>query len=510
MFTFTVLFSLAALVSACESLRYVNVGHDTILFWTPQPRQDNQTQILSNTSANGTVQPTLHPTKLPTNNPTKSPTARPTKSPTAHPTKSPTTYPTNHPTFKPTKKPTQTPTSLPTAKPTGRWDTPKNVMTPPKHNKQNNNSSNPFSDAQLLKHAQRKAREHIVNSTKPRTQNVIKLYDYAFYPGATKQEIEDAAAMHQGILIDDLDHKAVITRDVRYSSQSYVSSFMTDLDIALEELHYLVASIAHVHGNIAGVDENKFNEGFSSFLKLLRPLHQQMHLGGSVVHNLRSELDAFCDRTNQTGGNNLIRLMHSSELLDYDVEIVTTFKLSGESGNLFIRFLLIAYQEMLRFKLDETKGFITHTSYGNDSKIPVKFRNEFESFEKSYHDVMNLSRCADEKMMDAFGVLMMFQGSLSLFSYDLQCVTVIYQWRQKSQQKYFGIIAISAGIVAQFSDIDTLLHVLGYSADSILRFRVHVTKKKRSGFNFEARAIEMSTLSKLSSGNSIKKRKKRV
>eukprot|EP01083_Nonionella_stella_P103799 296795_1 len=515
MFTLTVLFSLAALVSACESLRYVNVGHDTILFWTAQSEQDNQTRIVSNTSANPTIQRTLHPTKLPTTSPTtqptKHPTFEPTKSPTAQPntpTKSPTTHPTKHPTFKPTNyKPTQTPTLLPTAKPTERWDTSKNVMTPPKH-KKNNNSSNLFNDDQLLKHAQRKAREHIANITKPRAQNTIKMYEYAFYPGATKQEMQDAAAMYQDVLIDDVDNKAVITRDFQYTSHQAhgrVSSYMTELDIALEELHYLVASLVHVHGSIASIDEKQFNEQFARFLKLQLALHKQAHLSG-LVRNLRRKLDAFCDKT----PNNVIRLIHSSDLLDDDVEIETTFKLSGESGNLIIRFLLIAYQEMLRFKLAETKGFITHTSYGNDSKIPVKFRNEFESFEKSYHDVMNLSRCADEKMMDAFGVLMMFQGSLSLFSYDLQCVTVIYQWRQKSQQKYFGIIAISAGIVAQFSDIDTLLHVLGYSADSILRFRVHVTKKRRSGFNFEARAIEMSRLSKLSCGNSIKKKKKRV
>eukprot|EP01083_Nonionella_stella_P074861 203198_1 len=513
MFTLTVLFSLAALVSACESLRYVNVGHDTILFWTAQSEQDNQTRIVSNTSANPTIQRTLHPTKLPTTSPTtqptKHPTFEPTKSPTAQPntpTKSPTTHPTKHPTFKPTNyKPTQTPTLLPTAKPTERWDTSKNVMTPPKH-KKNNNSSNLFNDDQLLKHAQRKAREHIANITKPRAQNTIKMYEYAFYPGATKQEMQDAAAMYQDVLIDDVDNKAVITRDFQYTSHQAhgrVSSYMTELDIALEELHYLVASLVHVHGSIASIDEKQFNEQFARFLKLQLALHKQAHLSG-LVRNLRRKLDAFCDKT----PNNVIRLIHSSDLLDDDVEIETTFKLSGESGNLIIRFLLIAYQEMLRFKLAETKGFITHTSYGNDSKIPVRFKTEFEGFEKSYRDVMNLSRCTDENMMDSFGVLMMFQSSLSLYSYDLQCATVIYQWRQTSKQKYFGIIAISAGIVAQFNDIDTLLQVLGYSADSILRFRVHVTKKRRLGFNFDAREIQMATLSKLSSGNSPKKRKK--
>eukprot|EP01083_Nonionella_stella_P274493 931792_1 len=456
-----------------------------------------------------TTQPTLHPTYIPT---TRRPTLHPTEIPTHNPTKSPTTRPTKHPTSKPTNNPTNRPTALPTEKPTEQWDHAQNinVLSPPKPKKHNSRSSNPSSDAQLLKRAQRKARDHIARTHK---QNIIKLYDYSFPPDATKQEMEQAAANYQDSLISDGDNRAVIVRDFTSSShqpQSHVAALMTDLDTALEELHYLAATIVQVNGDSMKMDEKEFNQAFTLFLKLLRPLHNQPHLSGSVIYQLRDELDAFCDRTNPTGNcfNNLMHLMHSGDLLDYDVEIKTTFAMSSEVAQSAIRFLLIAYQELLRFKIEETKGFMTKTLYGNQSKIPVKFKSEFEVFEKSYSELLrlNVSKCVDQRIVDGFHTLMKFQSAFTLFSLDLQCASLIYEWRQASKQKHFGIIAISAGIVSQFNDIDALLNVLGYSTDSILRFRVFVTRKRRS-FHFDVKGIEMSLLSKLT-GAPPKQRKK--
>eukprot|EP01083_Nonionella_stella_P189076 698430_1 len=147
---------------------------------------------------------------------------------------------TKQPTPRPTRKPTSKPTSKPTMPLTEPWDKVASPLSTKQNKRHNVESSN---DDKLLKDAQRKARALTANApqAKARGANTINLYDYAFkYHGVTRPEMEAALAQYQDTLIDDPENKAVIIKQYTCSNKhdlSHVSSFMTCIDVTLEELH---------------------------------------------------------------------------------------------------------------------------------------------------------------------------------------------------------------------------------------------------------------------------------
>eukprot|EP01083_Nonionella_stella_P265702 899749_1 len=434
---------------------------------------------------------TTHPTRITTQNPTNTPTKRPTKQPTP----------------RPTRKPTSKPTSKPTMPLTEPWDKVASPLSTKQNKRHNVESSN---DDKLLKDAQRKARALTANApqAKARGANTINLYDYAFkYHGVTRPEMEAALAQYQDTLIDDPENKAVIIKQYTCSNKhdlSHVSSFMTCIDVTLEELHQFAALIIEVGPNTA-ICGKVFSKTFSTFITMLRTLHNRDHLYGSVVERIRSVLDLFFLKLSrkQTLAKEVINFMQymgCDKFFDLDSDLTITFTLSTLSSNLgkiAIRFLLISYQELLASKVLETSELLTVTKYAIDNKIPNKFKAKFELLQRQYYDVisrMNITTCRDDEMTKELDVLMRYHTDLSLFAFDLQLASDIYACI--FNKRSFGTIAVSAGIVAKSTDIDKLLMVLGYSENSIFRYRVDIAKHSVTGFRFYVTPIKLGLVTK--------------
>eukprot|EP01083_Nonionella_stella_P069450 185131_1 len=438
--------------------------------------------------------PTAHPTKIPTSKPTNNPTATPTKMPTGRPTDNPTDKPTKIPTNKPTKHPTLNPTQRPTEPPSDAWDKQSaRIAVDPKPI---GDSSKPPDDHQLLNQAL--LRNAVRSDTK--LQNTIKLFDYTVVPGVPIQEMEHRCALHQEILSADKENKLIIVpflNELPQAKLPRVAPFLTDLDAALNKLDQVLLLVVDGAYNITStdIDEKAFADRLSVFVDKLRPLR--------VIHqHIVSEFVLFYTTQNKTdAGRMFLKFTETPQILG-------TWPLSRSPLLKYIalRFLLIAYHELLNRKVEETNHLITNSSYALSGKIPRKFKTEFEGLRRKVNELSQMKRVIDDDMPQAFSMLDNQFLDLSLYAFDLQCARVIHD--VKSGERHFGTIVISSSSVASKTDIDELLKVLGYSEDSIFRYHVHTTRKRHSGYNFKATPYKLSPTSKLSNNTVAKKKRK--
>eukprot|EP01083_Nonionella_stella_P264119 896382_1 len=454
---------------------------------TPHPTPNPTIKPTNLPTYSPTSKPSCNPTRHPTKHPTAKPTKRPTKLPTLKPTQNPTHHPTKHPTDKPTKRPTKLPTLKPTQNPTVPPTDARNKSESARSAKSIDNASKPLA---LRNTANARAK-------KPQTklQNTIKLYDYTCIPGATIQEMQKVHMLYHQRLAADDENKLVIIQDNEHYPHDRVTPFVTDLDVALDKLDqllYLVVGLSD--GNIASNDEMLFENLLYAFVIELRPLR-------ATHQNIIDEFKIFYSVRNQTEVGDMF--------LDFiaDTQLLGSWPIRSLSyKNIALRFVLIAYQELISLKFEETNHLLTNTSYAMAGKIPRIFKTEFEILRKRYEEISQMKYVIDEDMIRAFGTLGEDCMDISKYSLDLQCARVIHD--MKGKQKHFGTIVVSSTSVSQRTCIDELLKVLGYSEDSILRLKVVTTRKRHSGYTFKVTPFKVEPTSKFSDDTIAKKRRR--
>ena len=419
------------------------------------------------------------------------------------------------PTPQPTNKPTMRPTEIPTAvvvKNREQWDSSKalsrkNCVNGGKnHKKQNDDSSK--KDEKYLKAAMQKS-----NGQKKRERtsatNSIKLYSYELPDDMPDEERGILIETFQEEMVRGGKYNLVMIKDFTKPSNSNrsVVTYVDTTDEALDRLTYVVINVL---SDEQGYSAQVFNEQFATFIHVLSALDE------SLFHRImdaltQSQSHCMCEI-------DLVFLAHIRNQYDQMKELqwalrVVEYELSEAMLGIVVRFLYIAYNELLVAKLKNTQQLITNSSYALAGKIPGKFKKEFDRFYAKHtrYVQVELPVVLKNSSMLAFNMLANYFGDFSLYAADLEIARIIFDWKQKDKSNH-GTIVVSAGDLAKATDIDELLNVLGYAPETIERFKVinsHNAKGKLKTIPFVL-AEKTTRITQIASEKSRRRNKKKT